>query len=293
MKTFITSIITFLIIALTFTACFPDRQPSSSSTMTIPTHTVVALDLSDRIHNQETATRDILVIEQLFGEFLAKCREEMFVDCQSSFSVVLIPQRGGERLLPLVDSLSIDLGQIGDMKKRETVEAFAAMLDRRLQALYGAARMPALTDYDGSCMFRFLNNILPPRLDCHLGERTQLCLITDGLVEVDSQETRIEMNGRRNYISEAQMNNLRKDNAWQAADLHLLVVPTNLAKRDNTLLAVTLIGLQPRADYALEQDLLTAIWGNWMEEIRVPRFATVSYDAERSFVLAEVLKKTQ
>lgn len=293
MKTFITSIVAALTIVLTFAACFPNRQRQASTVVPAPTHTIIALDLSDRIHNQENVVRDILVIEQLYDEFLAKCREEMFVDCKSSFSVVLIPQRGDERLGLFVDSLSIDLSQTDDMKKREVVEAFSAKLGQRLQALYGAARKPALADYDGSCVFRFLNNILPARLKCHQGERTQLYLITDGLVEVDSEEARIEMNGRRNYISEAQMNNLRRENAWQTADLHLLIVPSNLAKRNNDQLAVTLIGLQPRAEYALEQDLLTAIWSKWMEEISVSRFSTVSYDAERSFVLAQVREKAQ
>lgn len=291
MKTFITGIVASFTIVLTFTACFPDGSRHSPAADVIPTHVIVALDLSDRIHNQETASRDILVIEQLFSEFLAKCREEMFVDCKGSFNVTLVPQRGDRSLNSLLDSLSIDLARIDDMQKRKAVEQFASLLGERVRRLYAQARKPSLADYDGACVWRFMNNRLPAFLDAHKdGGRTQLYLLSDGLVEVDSPQARVEAEGRRNFIPDSMMNELRSHNAWRNSDrlAGLLLLPENLMGRTDSI-DFSLIGLQGRSDYALEADLISAIWDAWMKQIpTVAHFMIIGYDTEMSIVKAKL-----
>ncbi len=286
-------IVVIIVSTTLLTACFGDIKPAP---MPVPetTHTLIALDLSDRIHNNpQTVDKDILVVKQLFAQFQQQAQQAMYVDYMSSFTVVRIPQRGDEELSPFLDSLSIDLGQVDDLQKCDAVENFAAKLDARLRSLYSKASKPSLKDYDGACVFRFLNHSLPAWLNIYQGDKTHLYIISDGLIEVDSPQARLEINGRHNYITEAQLSKLRKGNAWQHSDLHLLVVPESLANRDNSHLAITLIGLQPRADYALEHDMLKTIWRNWMAEMNITDFATVSYDAERGLILTQALKRTQ
>ena len=285
--------IVVILVATSFlTACFGDIKPAA---MPVPetTHTLVALDLSDRIHNPQTVENDIIVIKELFAQYQRQAQQTMYIDCQSSFDIVLIPQRGDEELRLFMDSLSIDLSHVDDLQKCDAVENFASKLEGRLRTLYSKARKPSLKDYDGSCIFSFFNNSLPPRLNIYQGDKTYLYIVSDGLVEVDSPQARMEISGLRNYITEAQLSKLRKGNAWQHSDLHLLVVPKNLAYRENRRLSVSLIGLQPRADYALEQDMLAAIWTTWMSEMNITDFATISYDAERSLILTQTRQRTQ
>lgn len=276
-RTTIVSIIAATIVTL-ITSC--GGQTASEATPKETAHSYcIALDLSDRIADENTVEKDMASIMQVFDSFEKNVKRSRYMKSQDRFCVVLVPQnlqRNAQELNDIVCELSIDMRTIPVKKRYESFQDFKQKLKDRLCRVYEFAKQPTLKEYSGCNVWSFLSNQLPELLEASSGMDVKLVLLTDCYIEIDNKLEIFERNGQTNHLNSNVMARLRRNDFWQKDPCDILLLPERLCNRDLSQLSVVVAGLVARNTYPYEIQLLEKVWGSFLSRMALD-YRIVSY----------------
>ena len=270
MKT-INSILSFLltcVASVVMWSCIGSDETPSGKSMNSQHTYILALDLSDRLMNPESVSKDIACIENVFSQFEKEVTKKRFVGSKDQFLITLIPQtsnRNNTELVRLSESLSLNLSESPIRNKRVDFLAFKERLSNDIVKLYDTAM--ATKTFSGADIYKFMDQILPDQLDMAKGNEITVVLLTDGYIEMDNKSETVQRGALQNHMNKRILDQLRHSESYQS-NSDILITPNRLASKPNLEnLNLCIVGIYPKGSYIYELDMLEKIWGTWLDKI--------------------------
>jgi hypothetical protein len=232
------------------------------------THTLVVVDLSDRLLCPGVATHDQSLILAAFDQFHQRVKAQLYFKSKDRFSVLFPPQQGVK--LPYSaweQALNLDLSMVPPSQRAKTCKAFEAKLPGLLKTIYEKSHLGSTPkDFPGVDLWQFFNDRLG--VEMTRGETHYLMVLTDGYFDFESYEHTIAQGNRR--TSTSFFSTLRGPQ-WRekAQQGHYGLLPlANPLPPGN--LTIQVFGLQPKTNDLRELDLLVWCWKDWMAVNQLP-----------------------
>lgn len=280
MKTFISRVWACLLIALAAvvaTACTDSMASGTKDMAQAPQTFCVALDLSDRIADDQQVANDIAAVTRVFETFRQRVKDDRYIRNRDKFIVTVIPQTSTDKEVGrLAATLSIDMEAIPTRQKMTSFKALRNKLPGTLSDIYRMARKPSPADYSGANIWKFLNDILPERLKDGSGT-FKLVMLSDCYIELDNARETFSRGGQTNHMNREVMAKLREVDRWKSSDCDILMLPERLCRQDLSRLDVVLVRLTPKNPYPFENSLLEKIWGNFLDRMKVGGYQIIPY----------------
>lgn len=229
---------------------------------------IIAIDLSDRLMNPETVSKDIACIENVFSQFEKEVTKKRFVGSKDKFLITLIPQtsnRNNTELARLSERLSLNLSASPIRSKRTDFQTFKERLSDDIIKLYDTAMVSKT--FSGADIYKFMDQILPDQLEMAKGDEITVVLLTDGYIEMDNKEETAQRGTLQNHMNKRILEQLRHGENYQS-NSDILIAPNRLASKSNLEnLNLCIVGIYPKGSYIYELDMLEKIWGTWLDKI--------------------------
>ena len=262
--------------AAALTACSGSSR-SGVAIDTAPQTFCVALDLSDRIADNQQVEMDKFAVLQVFAIFEERAKTMRYINSTDKFMVAVIPQSGMDpRVGDLATLLSLDLSSIPMQEKNHKVKELRKRLPDTLDEIYSIAHRPSMEQYSGADVWRFFNDYIPERMKA--SEQFKLVMVSDGYIELDNSNETFSRSGQVNHMSKRLMASLREGDRWMNSDCDVLLLPERLKRHDLSRMEFVLLGLRTRNPYPYETSLVEKVWTNWLERMKVGSARIIPYE---------------
>lgn len=252
----------------------------------------VALDLSDRIADEQQVANDLIAIKRVFEVFEQRVKDQRYIRSRDKFMVNVIPQTGTNKEVErMAASISIDMASIPIKQKLTEFKEFKKKLLGTLRGIYKTARKPQLSDYSGANIWKYLNDILPEHVKSSSGI-FRLLLVSDCYIELDNTQEVFSRGGQTNHMNWSLMDKLREADSWRSSPCDILLLPERLCRQDLSRLDVVLIGLLPKNPYPFETSLLEKVWESLLDRMGVGSYHIIPYEGNDTHLIRKTLTDT-
>ena len=252
----------------------------------------VALDLSDRIADDQQVANDLIAIIRVFDVFEQRVKDQRYIRSRDKFMVTVIPQKSTDREIEkMVSSLSIDMESIPMQQKLSEFKEFKKKLPETLRGVYQKARKSSLNDYSGANIWRFLNDFMPEHVKSYSGI-FRLVLVSDCYIELDNTQEVFSRGGQTNHMNLEVMAKLREGDMWRSSPCDILLLPERLCQQDLSRFDVVLVGLSSKNPYPFETSMLEKVWESLFERMGVGSHHIIPYEGNDTHLICKRLTDT-
>lgn len=238
-----------------------NKSPSPKTSQ----HTIVLLDLSDRILVDRQVEYDSAMVIQSFNLYEQKAKAGLLVNSKDRFQVMIAPQADVKYNRDVIcDDLTFDLSKIKAGEKVKALKEFKNSLSDKIHQLYETARFSNVSkDYSGSQLWQYFNDELPMLTSDD--RTTQLILLTDGYFDFENKTPELKdgnKSTKSNFIEILRSSGLDWKNKISSEKYGILPIQ----KKNIVNLNVITLGIRSKNSNLREQDILIEIWNNWLAE---------------------------
>ena len=239
----------------------PKKSPSPKTSQ----HTIVLLDLSDRILVDRQVEYDSAMVIQSFNLYEQKAKAGLLVNSKDRFQVMIAPQADVKYNREVIcDDLTFDLSKIKAGEKVKALKEFKNSLSDKIHKLYKTARFSSASrDYSGSQLWQYFNDELP-MLTAN-DRTTQLIILTDGYFDFENNTPELKVGNKStksNFIEILRSSGSDWKNKITSEKYGILPIQ----KKNIVNLNIVTLGIRSKVSNLSEQGILMEIWNNWLAE---------------------------
>lgn len=236
--------------------------PGSETQPRAPHHITIALDLSDRLRNENQKDNDLRVISLIGESFHALVKSQLYIASRDRLSVVLIRQTTNPDTHNLTDVLTVDISTIALDKRRHEVEARIEQLIEAVDSLYTAAIKH--NTFTGADVSGFIAEDLyvPQKTLDGVPIKHTLIILSDGYI-IDEHNLFRKGKGA-NYITKEALTLARASPSPPNDSFYLIPVRDDLAH-----VGILVLELDPHPGLFGELNTLRRFWSAWFDSMNV------------------------
>lgn len=248
-------------------ACTP-RKPAIKQEKNKPLNLVVVLDLSDRLTIPGQINRDTILLHHIYRVFEQQVRSQSYINSQDQLQVLVAPQKNQPASVEAIENkLRVSMRELPIKEKVSFLKKNEPVFVQYIDSLYTSASGRPASSFSGADLWKFFDQYLKNYLVGDTGTRNTVVVLTDGYFDFESLKDKKQEGCRYSY-SEKIMQQARDQNGdfeQLFKECGLLPVPLN---RHNVKIIIA--EMTPKVTYAREEELLSALWQNWINTMHVP-----------------------
>jgi hypothetical protein len=229
----------------------------------------VLLDLSDRIEEPKTISKDVAYLSSLANAFLQHINTKKSVLLEDRIQLFFNPEPTSGEINEIAENLNIHFNKDSSVELIKDTKRLYSTEPLKLYELAKADANGQKQNYPGSDIWRFFKDNAQDYSidDCH---RNILVILTDGYMYYEN--TQMKEENRTSYLTPNSLAKLNlKSSKWkeemEEKDLGFIPAAENL--NDLEVLVIGINSLNDDNPYA--QDIITEYWSKWFEEMGITK----------------------
>lgn len=229
-----------------------------------PHYITIAVDLSDRLRNENQSDKDLRDISYIADYFFELVRSRLFIASRDRLSVVIVRQTTNPDTQGIADALIVDVGAIPLQTRRYDVPERIARLIGAVDSLYTVARQHRT--FSGADISGFIAEDLyvPRETPDGVPIKHTLIILCDGYI-IDEHNRFTEGKGS-NYIPREALIAARQSPGGDNQDEPFYLIPV---RDDLSHVGILVLELDPHPGHFGELGTLRKFWGAWFDSMNV------------------------
>lgn len=249
----------------------------------------VLLDLSDRIENPKTKSKDSAYLSSLANVFINHVKSKKVILLEDRIQLFFNPEPSDERINSIAEKLKVNFTKA---TLKSELEETLKLYSEYPSELYNLAQEDAKIagGYPGSDIWRFFkDNVTDYCMDeCH---RNIVVILTDGYMFYD--KTVMKEGNRTSYLTPLSLNSLKLNSSnWQAdfKKRQLGFIPANSNLNDLEVLVIGTTSKNYDNPYSI--DIIELYWREWLKNMGVEKIKIKNADLPSSIekVIADFIQ---
>jgi len=229
----------------------------------------VLLDLSDRIEEPKTISKDVAYLSSLASAFLQHINTKKSVLLEDHIQLFFNPEPTSGEINEIAENLNIHFNKDSSVELIKDTKRLYSTEPLKLYELAKADANGQKQNYPGADIWRFFkDNVQDYSIDdCH---RNILVILTDGYMYYEN--TQMKEGNRTSYLTPNSLAKLNlKSSKWkeEMAQKDLGFIPAAENLNDLEVLVIGINSLNDDNPYA--QDIITEYWSKWFEEMGISK----------------------
>lgn len=239
----------------------------------------ILLDLSDRIENPKTKSKDSAYLSSLANAFVNHVKNKKVILLEDRIQLFFNPEPSDDRINSIAEKLKINFTK---ETSRSQLEETLKLYSKYPSQLYNLAQEDAkiARGYPGSDIWRFFKDNVNDYCidDCH---RNIVVILTDGYMYYN--KTVMKEGNKTSYLTPRsldalKLNNSNWENEFNARQLGFISANTDL--NDLEVLVIGITSLNDNNPYA--KDIIELYWSEWLENMGIKNYKIKKADLPSS-----------